>query len=250
MFRNSYDNDVTIWSPEGRLHQVEYAQEAENLGSATVGLKSSLDTVLVCFKKSSSSLSAFQKKIIQIDQHIGMAFSGVTSDAKILTHFMRVECLTYKYSDNVCIPVERLVSKLTSKMHIATQRYDARPFGIGLLVAGLDDVGPHLYEICPSANYYDCKAMAIGNRSQSAKTYLQKNLTNFPSCHGEELIKHGLRALHSTLPGESNLNMKNTSIGIVGSTRQFKILGEADVANYLTIIKDELRKPGEDCDKK
>lgn len=68
--------------------------------------------------------------------------------------------------------------------------------------------GPHLYQTCPSANYVDCKAMAIGARSQSARTYLEKYLDAFPACNLEELIKHGLRALRDTLPNDVELTAK------------------------------------------
>lgn len=72
----------------------------------------------------------------------------------------------------------------------------------------VQDQGPHIYQTCPSANYFDCKAMAVGSRSQSARTYLEKHLDVFPGCDLEELIKHGLRALRDTLPNELDLNTK------------------------------------------
>lgn len=70
------------------------------------------------------------------------------------------------------------------------------------------DHGPHIYQTCPSANYFDCKAMAIGSRSQSARTYLEKHLEEFANCETDELIKHGLRALRDTLPNEVELTSK------------------------------------------
>lgn len=72
MFRNQYDSDVTVWSPQGRLHQVEYAMEAVKLGSATVGVKNKNHAVLIALKRASSELSAHQKKIIPIDTHLGI----------------------------------------------------------------------------------------------------------------------------------------------------------------------------------
>lgn len=83
-FRNQYDSDVTVWSPQGRLHQVEYAMEAVKLGSATVGLKNKTHAVLIALKRASSELSAHQKKIIPIDKHMGISISGLTADARIL----------------------------------------------------------------------------------------------------------------------------------------------------------------------
>lgn len=72
----------------------------------------------------------------------------------------------------------------------------------------LKSAGPHIYQTCPSANYFDCKAMSIGARSQSARTYLEKYLDVFIDCSLEELVKHGLRALRDTLPAEVDLNTK------------------------------------------
>ncbi|XP_058450896.1 proteasome subunit alpha type-1-like [Malaya genurostris] len=236
MFRNQYDSDVTVWSPQGRLHQVEYAMEAVKLGSATVGLKNKDYAVLIALKRASSELSSYQKKIIPIDDHLGISIAGITADARILSRYMRQECLNYKYSYDDHYPVGRLIANLGNKMQVCTQRYDRRPYGVGLLVAGYDDQGPHIYQTCPSANFFDCKAMSIGSRSQSARTYLEKHLSQFPDCSKDELIRHGVQALQDTLPNEVELNNKNISIAIVGKDENFHILEENDNAQYLTNI--------------
>ena len=189
MFRNQYDSDVTVWSPQGRLHQVEYAMEAVKLGSATVGLKNKTHAVLIALKRASSELSAHQKKMFPIDKHMGISISGLTADARMLSRYMRTECLNYKYSHDDVLPVSRLLASLGNKLQTCTQRYDRRPYGVGLLIAGYDDQGPHIYQTCPSSNYFDCKAMAIGARSQSARTYLEKHLNELLSCDLDELIK-------------------------------------------------------------
>ncbi|XP_065225079.1 proteasome subunit alpha type-1 [Planococcus citri] len=242
MFRNQYDSDVTVWSPQGRLFQVEYAMEAVKLGSATVGLKNETHAVLVALKRAASELSAYQKKLFPIDDHIGISISGLTADARMLSRYMRNECLNFKFSHNSSMPINRLLLKLGNKMQVCTQRYDKRPYGVGLLIAGYDDKGPHIYQTCPSANYYDCRAMAIGSRSQSARTYLEKHLDVFPSCSIEELIAHGLRALRDTLPNEVELTTKNVSIGIVGKDTPYKDSAEDDIARYLSMIEGEERR--------
>nr|XP_035975222.1 proteasome subunit alpha type-1 isoform X1 [Halichoerus grypus] len=83
-FRNQYDNDVTVWSPQGRIHQIEYAMEAVKQGSATVGLKSKTHAVLVALKRAQSELAAHQKKILHVDNHIGISIAGLTADARLL----------------------------------------------------------------------------------------------------------------------------------------------------------------------
>ncbi|GAA5984464.1 hypothetical protein JCM5350_003370, partial [Sporobolomyces pararoseus] len=103
-----------------------------------------------------------------------------------------------------------------SEAQINTQHYGHRPYGVGLLVAGYDDKGPHLYEFSPSGNCLEYYAMSIGARSQSAKTYLETHYSSFPNCSLEELIKHGLNALRDTLQQDKELTVENTSIGIVG----------------------------------
>lgn len=104
--------------------------------------------------------------------------------------------------------LNRVLFYLFKESQIPTQRYGRRPFGVGLLVAGYDDLGAHLFQTCPSANYYECKCMAIGARSQSARTYLEKHLSEFAAASLDDLIKHALRALRDTLPNEIELSTK------------------------------------------
>merc|ERR1711874_504051 len=190
MFRNQYDSDVTTWSPQGRLHQVEYTMEAVKQGSATVGLKSKTHAVLVALKRASSELSAHQKKITPLDTHMGISIAGLTADGKSLSRWMRTECLHSRYFNDTALRVSTLMWDLGNKMQLCIQGYNKRPYGVGLLVAGYDDLGPHIYQVCPSANFYDCKAMSIGARSQSARTYLEKSIDELGDCDLESLVAH------------------------------------------------------------
>lgn len=215
--------------------------EAVKQGSATVGLKSKTHAILVALKRAPSELSAHQKKILPIDSHLGVSISGLTADARALSRFMRTECLNSRFAYDSPLPVSRLVSMIGNKSQIPTQRYGRRPFGVGLLIAGFDDQGPHIYQTCPSANYFDCKAMAIGARSQSARTYLEKHLNDLPECSLDDMVKHGLRALRDTLPNEVELTTKNCSLGIVGKDHSFTVYDDDDVKKYLDMIEGEER---------
>uniref|UniRef100_A0A8C1MJJ0 Proteasome subunit alpha type n=1 Tax=Cyprinus carpio TaxID=7962 RepID=A0A8C1MJJ0_CYPCA len=237
-FRNQYDNDVTVWSPQGRIHQIEYAMEAVKQGSATVGLKSRSHAVLVALKRAQSELAAHQKKILHVDSHVGISIAGLTADARLLCNFMRQECLDSRFVFDRPLPVSRLVTLIGSKTQIPTQRYGRRPYGVGLLIAGYDDMGPHIFQTCPSANYFDCKAMSIGARSQSARTYLERHMEAFLDCNLNDLVQHGLRALRETLPAEQDLTTKNVSIGIVGKEMEFTIYDDDDVATFLEGLEE------------
>lgn len=114
---------------------------------------------------------------------------------------MRTEALNNKYVYNTPIQGSRLVVDLADMHQKCTQSYVRRPFGVGLLVATYDQTGPHLYATEPSGNYFEYYAMAIGSRSQTSKTYLEKEFENFDSCSLDDLIKHALKALAASLSG-------------------------------------------------
>jgi len=243
MNKNQYDGDSTTWSPQGRLFQVEYAMEAVKQGSACVGLKSKTHAVVCAVKRSSSELSSYQRKIFKIDDHIGIAIAGLTADARSLSKYMRTECMNHRYVYETSLPVQRIVTQLSDKSQIHTQRYGRRPYGVGLLVIGYDNKGTHLYETCPSGNFYAYKAQAIGSRAQSAKTYLEKHFESFPDVTKEQLIKHGLLALREALSHKEaekepeQLTIKNCSVGIVGEDMEFTILEDDKLQNYITSIE-------------
>lgn len=114
------------------------------------------------------------------------------------------------------IPPDRIVSQIADRAQLNTQQYGKRPYGVGLLVAGVDEAGPHLFEFQPSGMTHEMLACAIGARSQMARTYLERNMDRFLNCSRDELITHGLRALKETLSQDKELTIDNTSVGVVG----------------------------------
>lgn len=233
MFRNQYDTDVTVWSPQGNLYQVDYAMEAVKQGSACVGLKSKDLVVLAALKRSANPLSEHQKKVFSIDRHMGIAIAGLTSDARSIARFMRTECLNHKFVYGSALPVGRLVGDLADRMQECTQSYVRRPYGVGLLVAGYDKTGPHLYQTCPSGIYYEFEAMAIGSRAQSARTYLEKHFKTFDGLSKDEMIQHGLQALRGCLQGDDELTPANAAISYVGKDQDLVILEGESLKPYL-----------------
>ncbi|XP_022996683.1 proteasome subunit alpha type-1-B-like [Cucurbita maxima] len=241
MFRNQYDTDVTTWSPAGRLFQVEYAMEAVKQGSAAIGLRSKTHVVLACVNKANSELSSHQKKIFKVDDHIGVAISGLTADGRVLSRYMRSECINYSYTYESPLPVGRLVVQLADKAQVCTQRSWKRPYGVGLLVGGLDESGAHLYFNCPSGNYFEYQAFAIGSRSQAAKTYLERRFENFKDSSKDDLIKDALMATRETLQGEK-LTSSVCTISILGVGEPFHILDRETVQKLIDefeIVKED-----------
>ncbi|XP_076925069.1 proteasome subunit alpha type-1-B-like [Bidens hawaiensis] len=242
MFRNQYDTDVTTWSPQGRLFQVEYAMEAVKQGSAAIGLRSNTHVVLACVNKANSELSSHQRKIFKVDDHIGVAIAGLTADGRVLSRYMRSECINYGYTYEAPLPVGRLVVQLADKAQVCTQRSWKRPYGVGLLVAGLDESGAHLYYNCPSGNYFEYQAFAIGSRSQAAKTYLERKFEKFTESSRDELVKDALFAIRETLQGEK-LTSSVCTVAVIGVGEAFDILDQETVQALI----NEFEISGEDA---
>ncbi|RYO86728.1 hypothetical protein DL766_001588 [Monosporascus sp. MC13-8B] len=263
MFRNNYDNDSVTFSPQGRIFQVEYAAEAVKQGSVVVGLTSKTHAVLVAIKRANlratapppqrnaEELSSYQKKLFAVDEHVGLAIAGLTSDARVLSNFMKQQCLSQRLTYDRAMPLGTLVSLIGDKAQTNTQHYGKRPYGVGLLVAGVDDAGPHLFEFQPSGLTQEMVACAIGARSQMARTYLEKNIDAFAACGRDELVRHGLRALKETLVQDRELTVENTSVGVVGLPQQegadgkkkglefFKVYDGAEVKDWINSVGDE-----------
>lgn len=117
MYKNQYDDSVTLWSPEGRVHQVEYAMETVKMGTASVGVKSKTHAVLCSLQRSLSELASHQKKIFDIDNHIGVAISGMTADARLLVKWLRNETVNHKFVFDAPLLTSRLITKLADSTY-------------------------------------------------------------------------------------------------------------------------------------
>lgn len=172
---------------------------------------------------------------------MGIVISGMTADARYLCKFLRKECLNYWYTHESQHPCERIVTKIARKAQVKTAHPAKRPFGVGLLVGAIDEAGTHLFETCPSGNYYEYYAMAIGDRCQSAKTYLEKNYEGFKNASLDELITHGIKSMRASAQ-DTELTEHNISIGVVGVDTQFTMLDKAEVKQRLGGAEDEEMK--------
>lgn len=133
---------------------------------------------------------------------------------------MKQQSLSSRLSYGRPIPIERIVNQIGDRAQTSTQHYGKRPYGVGLLVAGVDDLGPHLFEFSPSGMTQEMLACAIGARSQMARTYLERHLDSFAECGRDELIKHGLLALKESLAQDKELTVDNTSLAVIGVTQK------------------------------
>lgn len=170
-----YDRAITMFSPDGRLLQVEYAKKAVSLGAMALGVAFKDGVLLIADKHRPDKLivSESVKKIFSVNASILITASGYLADARILLKKSRVRAQQHKLTYSEEIDVESIAKFVADIEQAYTQYGGIRPFGISLLLAGLDTKGPQLFAIEPTGTYFQYKAKAIGAGSSEANKYLE-----------------------------------------------------------------------------
>ena len=227
----AYDRAITVFSPDGRLFQVEYAREAVKRGTTTVGLKFKDGVALIVDKRIASRLieSRSIEKIFQIDEHVGCATSGLVADARVLVDYARVLAQINKVTYAEKMNIETLVKRLCDYKQNYTQYGGVRPFGTALLVAGVDETGSHLFETDPSGALVAYKAGSIGAGKNTIMDVFEEEYQDEMSM--DDALVLGLKALKKAT--EENLNTKAIEIGLVRVGEKFRKLSDAEVEAYV-----------------
>ncbi len=227
----AYDRAITVFSPDGRLFQVEYAREAVKRGTTAVGVRYKDGVALLVDKRISSKLvvPTSIEKIFRIDAHMGCATSGLVADARALVHRARVEAQMNRVTYDEAIPVDTLVKKICDFKQSYTQFGGGRPFGTALLVAGVDDSGPHLFETDPSGALIEYTASAVGSGRAQAMETLEKGFDANQS--RDDAIKLGIAALQAATDGKANADA--LEIATVEAEAGFQPLPSDEVQAFL-----------------
>ena len=145
---------------------------------------------------------------------------------------MRDECLNHRYVFESAMPTRRLVTQLSDKSHVYTIQQKKRPYGLGLLVAGVDQAGTHIFETQPSGEFFEFEAQAIGARSQAARTYLDSKFESFQDSDLKTLIQHSLSALKGS--ATKVMTAQNVQVAVVSAEVPFRFLSASELDVFLT----------------
>ncbi|MDD1682517.1 MAG: archaeal proteasome endopeptidase complex subunit alpha [Methanoregula sp.] len=235
-YQMGYDRAITVFSPDGRLYQVEYAREAVKRGTTAVGIKAKDGVVLIVDKRVSSKLleASSIEKIFKIDEHIGVASSGLVGDARALVDRARVECQINRVSYDEPIEVEALAKKICDHMQSLTQYGGIRPYGTALLIAGVSDGEVRLFETDPSGTLLEYKATGIGIGRPAAMKVFEEEYN--PETEIKDAIPLGLKALHSATEGKFDVDQ--VEIGMIAKANPvFKKMSRQEVASFVEQFK-------------
>ena len=200
-----YDRTSTMFSPDGRLLQVEYAKKTVKQGTAALGIVYKDGVLLIADKRILDKLIVREsvEKVFQIDDNIGAAASGILSDARVLINRAQLICQQHRVTYDEPLDVHSLVKEICDLKQAFTQYGGARPFGVSLLVAGANSA-PNLFVTDPTGIYFEYKATAIGESEDELKDFLNKRYRDNLSLN--EAIKLGIDALKSVLGKQFSLD--------------------------------------------
>ncbi len=231
---SAYDRAITVFSPDGRLFQVEYAREAVKRGTTAVGMVYADGVLLATDKSIKTRLVKADsiEKIFKIDDHIGAATSGLVADARRVIHYARVEAQREKVAYNEPVSVETLTKEVCDLQQMYTQYGGSRPFGTTLLIMGVDESGPKLFETDPSGAFSEVYAAAIGSGKKEVEAIFEKDYNVKASL--DEAVKLVARVLKNVSPKGASIdtlaisyvNVKNKKLTKLTSDEVKKIVNK------------------------
>lgn len=176
MASRGYDMTPTMYSPDGRIYQVEYAIETVKRGTLAIGIKCK-DGVIIAVEENPRALQVadITQKIFQVDQHIGVAAAGYIPDARVQVDNARFFSQSTKLTYDEPVEVETVAKHLADQCHQFTQYSGVRPYGVALIIAGVDQKGGSVYVTDPSGTYVSYAAVAIGASSDEVTDFFEKN---------------------------------------------------------------------------
>lgn len=232
-----YDRAITVFSPDGKLYQVEYAERAIEKGATAVAVKCSEGIVLLVEKRFASPLiePRSYEKIFKIDDHIGTATSGLIGDARVLVDKARLDSQIYRLTYSETIGVEELAKKVGDHKQMYTQYGGIRPFGASLLIAGIDDVGAQVFVTHPSGALYEYKAKAIGQNNKEVNDLLEKNYGQVETLR--DAINLSLESIAESM--EEPVTNENVEMALIKSeTREFEKVSDELIEEFIEEQKE------------
>ena len=236
-----YDRAITMFSPDGRLLQVEYAKKTVRQGSTAIGITCRDGVLLITDKRVVDTLVVPEavEKVFEIDEHIAATASGILSDARVLTERAQLRAQQHRVTYDSPIDSLTIVKDISNLKQICTQSGGLRPFGVSLLIAGVDETGPRLFETDPTGIFFQYRATVIGEGEVEIEELLKKEYK--PEMSLQDGIKFGVKSLMTFLGKDFSLDRIDGAY-ITVADKKFTRLKRSDIEKYSSEGKKNNRK--------
>jgi proteasome alpha subunit len=233
-----YDRAITMFSPDGRLLQVEYAKKTVRQGSTAIGMVCSDGVLLVADKRIVDRLVIPEsvEKIFKVDDHIAATASGIISDARVLIERAQIKAQQHSVTYDTPVDTITIVKDICALKQICTQSGGLRPFGVSIILAGIDADGPKVYETDPTGIFFQFKATVIGEGEPEIEEILSREYKD--SLTIEDGLKLALRALNQIL--DKNFSVERVAAAYIKTNE--KVLREITRATIDRVLKDIKKK--------
>jgi len=230
MASRGYDMTPTMYSPDGRIYQVEYAIETVKRGTLAIGISSKQGVIMAVEEKPRTlQTSNVTQKIFQVDYHIGVAAAGYIPDARVQVDGARFFSQGNRMTYDESVEVATVAKHLADQAHQFTQYGGVRPNGVSMIIAGIDQKGESIYVTDPSGTYIQFSAIAIGAGSDDVNAFLEKHYKEDLSI--EDAASLAIAAIN--LKAEAKEGVNNIKMAkITTESKIFEKVSESDLQNY------------------
>jgi proteasome alpha subunit len=227
-----YDRAITMFSPDGRLLQVEYAKKTVRLGNTAIGIVYKDGVLLVTDKRIVDKLvvASSIEKIFVIDDHIILTAAGILADARVLVERAQSKAQEHHITYESSIDTSLIVKDIANLKQLCTQSGGLRPFGVAMLIAGVDEKGPQLYQTDPTGSYYEFKASTIGEGENEVQEVLHKKYKD--NMTFEQALTLAVEALKTYLGEQFTLERLDAAY-VDSTTKIVKKLNQDDLKKVL-----------------
>ena len=230
MASRGYDMTPTMYSPDGRIYQVEYAIETVKRGTLAIGVSSKEGVIMAVEEKPRTlQTSNITQKIFQVDYHIGVAAAGYIPDARVQVDGARFFSQGNRMTYDESVEVATVAKHLADQAHQFTQYGGVRPNGVSMIIAGIDQKGESIYVTDPSGTYIQFAAVAIGAGSDEVNAFLEKNYNENMSL--EDAASLAIAAINLKSEAKEGINHVKKA-KVTSKAKIFEKISESDLQNY------------------